>query len=223
MATDRDFLDYMMSFLSERRQDLFNQVLAERTRHITVLVEELYQPHNTNAVLRSCECFGIQDVHVIEDVNEFDISRRISMGSHKWLDIHKYNNTEDGIASLKKKGYTVVATCLSDEAIAPEEYDISVPTAFLFGTEKTGLSKTALNAADVHMKIPMRGFTESFNISVSAALILYHFTKTLRSSKAKWSLAENEKDELKIKWLQEHLKAFDKMKEYYYEEIENKT
>ena len=144
MALDLDLLQYLMGFLSERRQELFDQILDNRTRHISVLVEELYQPHNTNAVLRSCECFGIQDVHVIETQHEFDISTGISMGSHKWLNIHKHNSTLTAIKDLKEKGYAVVATCLHEDAVAPENYDISKPTISCLAPKKRACPKRRL-------------------------------------------------------------------------------
>lgn len=220
MAVDRALVDHLMSFLSERRQELFDNVLSNRTRHISVLVEELYQPHNTNAVLRSCECFGVQNVHVIENLNEFDISTGVSMGSHKWLNIHKHTNTVDAIKQLKSSGYQVVATCLTDDSVSPEEYDISKPSVFMFGTEKTGLSEEAIQSADVRLKIPMVGFTESFNISVSAAILMHYFSNKIRKiAELDWQLNEEEKFELKLAWLEDHLKAFDQMKERYYQEI----
>jgi tRNA (guanosine-2'-O-)-methyltransferase len=222
MSLDRGLLDYLTSFLSDRRQKLFADVLAERTRHLSVLVEELYQPHNTNAVLRSCECFGIQDVHVIENVNEFDISTSISMGSHKWLDIETHANSKSAIEKLKKKGYTIVATCLTDDAIPPEDYDISKPTVLMFGSEKSGLSQEAIDQADVKMKIPILGFTESFNVSVSAAILLHYFSSKMRSAESiTWGLNEAEKDELQMAWVEKHLKAPEQLKEYYYEQIVN--
>jgi tRNA (guanosine-2'-O-)-methyltransferase len=203
---------------------LYDEVLNNRTRHVSVLVEELFQPHNTNAVLRSCECFGIQDVHVVESENPFDISTKISMGSHKWLDIHKYPNSTEAISSLKKQGYTVVATCLAEDAIQPDEYDIGQKSVFMFGTEKTGLSEEALEAADVKMKIPMRGFTESFNISVSAAILLHYFSNAIRAKEGlDWQLTKDEIDELKIAWIQNHVKGYEQMKQYYYEQVSNKT
>lgn len=214
----------MTEFLSERRQGLYDEVLANRTRHISVMVEELFQPHNTNAVLRSCECFGIQDVHVVETENAFDISTGISMGSHKWLNIQKHASSEKAIEHLKNEGYKVVATCLSDDSIPLEEYDISQKSVFMFGTEKTGLSQEALDAADVHLKIPMRGFTESFNISVSAAILLHYFTNKIRANEGiDWQLKQEEQDELKMAWIKEHVKAFEQMEEYYYEQVSNKN
>jgi tRNA (guanosine-2'-O-)-methyltransferase len=107
-------LDYLLSFLTPQRKEKFLKVAGERTRHIAVVLEDIYQPHNASAVLRSCDCFGVQDVHIIENKNHFDVNPDVAVGASKWLSLHKYRREEDNttacLAALKNKGYLLVAT-----------------------------------------------------------------------------------------------------------------
>jgi len=178
-----------------------------------VAVEDLFQTQNISAVLRTCECYGVQDVHVIENENEFQIHSAISMGSNKWLTLHRYkneaHNTAHCIKTLKAKGYTVVATLPNDDSLYLDELPVDEPTAFLFGTELTGLSDEAIALCDKSMKIPMYGFTESFNISNSAAITLSSFTERLRKSQTDWRLSDDEASQLRFEWLCKSIRSAD--------------
>ena len=201
---DKDFLQHLLSFVSENKQNKFDEVLAQRTRHVTVVLEDIFQPHNASAVLRSCDCFGVQDVHIIENRNKYNVNPHIAVGSAKWLNLNYHNQQEENtvacINSLKEKGYTVVATTPHKDDVLLPELPIDKPIALLFGTEMEGLTDTALAHADTYMRIPMYGFTESFNISVSAALCLQSITERMRNSDINWQLTEEEKDEIKLEW-----------------------
>ncbi len=205
--------EYLRGFVHEERDRRIREVLEKRTRYVTVAVEDLYQTQNISAVLRSCECYGVQDVHVIENENEFQIHSAISMGSNKWLTIHRYKNEEHNTAhclkTLKEKGYTLVATLPNDDSLYLDELPIDTPTAFVFGTELTGLSEEAVEMCDKTMKIPMYGFTESFNISNSAAITLSSFVERVRHSQVKWQLSDDEYSELYFEWLQKSIKNAD--------------
>ena len=107
---DIELLQYLEEYLTENRKKRFSQVLDERTKHFTVAVEDVYQLHNTSAVIRSCDVFGIQEVHIIEEINRKRIDREIAMGAKKWVDLNRYNNVKDCIKSLKNQGYQIVAT-----------------------------------------------------------------------------------------------------------------
>lgn len=191
--------------------ELFERVLNFRTRYITLALEDIYQPQNASAVLRSCECFGIQDVHIIENRNEYRINPDVVMGASKWLNISRYNekeyNTSDAIGILRDKGYRIVATSLQEDSVPLEEFDIQKGKfALFFGTELTGLSDTMLEQADEYVRIPIRGFTDSFNISVSAAIFLHHLTLQLHRSDISWKLGADERNELLIRWLNKSIK-----------------
>ena len=197
-------LDHLMSFVSEERKKRFNEVLQYRTRHICVVLEDIYQPHNASAVLRSCDLTGVQDVHIIENKNEYEVNPEVALGSSKWLNLIKYNNkdnnTLDAYNSLKSKGYTIVATTPHKKAMNLDELPIDNKIAVVFGTELTGLSDVAINSADEYLRIPMFGFTESYNISVSAALTLFTLTQRLRNGNIDWKLSNNETTDILLDW-----------------------
>ena len=200
-----ELIKYMEGFVSERRKGRLQEVLAERTRHMTVVLEDVYQAHNASAVLRSCDCFGVQDVHFIENRNKFKISEDVSMGSTQWLTINKYNkeenNTANCIRELKSKGYRIVATTPHKDDCTIAELDVTKPFALVFGTEIDGISETVFEMADEFVKIPMYGFTESFNISVCAALCMYELTTRIREQKIPYQISEKEKEEIYLEWL----------------------
>jgi tRNA (guanosine-2'-O-)-methyltransferase len=206
-----ELYNFLSPHITEKRLNLFNRIIESRTKYLTVVLEDIFQPQNASAVLRSCDCFGIQDVHIIENRNEFEVDTEVSLGSSKWLSLNKYNQEENNslaaIKRLKKDGYRIVATTphLNDQELP--DFDLSQgKSALVFGTELQGISDTILNEADEFLKIPMFGFTESFNISVSAAIVLHHLTDKLRRSEIDWKLTEEEKVEKKIEWIRSTLK-----------------
>ncbi|MHA7060111.1 TrmH family RNA methyltransferase [Aquimarina sp. M1] len=208
---DQKLLEYLESFLTSRRLGLYKKVIEQRTNHFTVAVEDVYQLHNTSAVIRSCDVFGIQNVHVIEEINAKRIDREIAMGAQKWVDINRYTTTAECINSIKSKGYQIVATTPHDDSVELKDFDINSPSAFFFGQEQEGLSDMVLESADIKLHIPMVGFTESLNISVSAAIILQQVTSLLRRSGISWQLSEEEKLEKRLDWAKKVIKSHKKI------------
>ena len=201
-----------------KSEEEFLEVLNKRTRYITIVLEDVFQGHNASAVLRSCECFGIQDVHFIENRNAFKVNEEVSMGSAQWLSIYRYNqensnNTEMCYHYLKQKNYKIIATSPHYRSVTIQDIKIDQPIALVFGAEKEGLSQYALSHADEYMYIPMYGFTESFNISVSAALCMYESIKKLRFSSINYHLSEIEKQEILLQWLKTSIKDADSILE----------
>lgn len=200
-------IEFLSSFRSQERVEHLRRVLNNRTRYFTVLLENIDKSHNASAVIRSCECFGIQDLHLVDDLGTYDVNKKVVMGSSKWLSLYKYNqpeenNIEVALKELKSKKYRLVATLPNDEATTLEKFDIDKgPAAFIFGTELTGVSSTVLDIADEYVHIPMVGFTESLNISVSAAILLQTLTHRLYKSEVLWTLSEVEKSHLMLEWL----------------------
>jgi tRNA (guanosine-2'-O-)-methyltransferase len=194
-----ELLTYLQSLLTPRRRALFSQVLEQRTRHFTVVTEDVYQMHNTSAVMRSCDVFGIQDLHVIEARFGKRVDKEIAMGAQKWVDIHRHSNTEDCLKQLRAQGYQIVATTPHD-GVSLNAFDVSRKSALLFGTEKKGLSPELMAQADVALTIPMYGFTESLNISVSAAIILNELVGRMRREEAPWALSPEERYKLECDW-----------------------
>jgi tRNA (guanosine-2'-O-)-methyltransferase len=208
---ENQLIDYLEQFITTRRSNLFHKIIENRTRYITVVLEDIFQPHNASAVLRTCDCFGIQDVHIIENNNKYSVNPDIALGANKWLSLHKYNSSENNtrfaLQSLKEKGYRIVATTPHKNDIDLENFDLAKgKTALVFGTELKGLSEEVIEMSDEYLKIPMFGFTESFNISVSVAIILHHLTYNLRSTNLEWELQAEEKSEILIGWLKNTIK-----------------
>jgi tRNA (guanosine-2'-O-)-methyltransferase len=214
---DLQLLEHLKSFLTERRCELFQKVLADRTRHFTVATEDVYQLHNTSAVMRSCDVFGIQDLHVVEEQLGKRIDKEIAMGAQKWVDFHRYDSIVDCTEKLRADGYQIIATTPHDNGMLLHDFDITRKAAFVFGTEKDGLSDAVLNNADGFLKIPMYGFTESLNISVSAAIILQNVVTRLKQSDVDWSLSEDDKLELELKWVKKTIKSSAEIIERYYQ------
>lgn len=224
----QELIEYLSEFVSERRKNRLQEVLSQRTRHMTIVLEDIYQAHNASAVLRSCDCFGIQDVHFIENKHHFKISEDVSMGSTQWLSIHKYrdkeNNTIRCLKSLKQKGYRIVATTPHKDDCFLDELKVDSPFALVFGTEIKGISAEVSEIADEFVRIPMYGFTESFNISVSAALCMYELTKKIRANaEINWELKEKEKGEIYLDWLRCSVKHANLLEKRYLEEFKSKN
>lgn len=213
---DEKFLEYLESYLTDSRREKFHKVLEERTKHFTVATEDVYQLHNTSAVIRSCDVFGIQEVNIVEERNSKRIDREIAMGAQKWVDLNRYHTVKDCIADLKQKGYQIVATTPHTNDCELHEFDATKKSCFFFGRETEGLSDEVLNAADSYLKIPMYGFTESLNISVSAAIILQHVTTKLKQSHVDWRLTEAEKLEKRLDWVKKTIKSYDDIVAHYY-------
>lgn len=214
---DLQLLDYLETYLTPQRKARFDAVLPNRTKHFTVATEDVYQLHNTSAVIRSCDVFGIQEVHIVEERNSRRIDREIAMGSQKWVDLKRYHTVGDCVNNLKDNGYQIVATTPhhNDQVLA--DFDITKKSCFFFGRETEGLSQAVLDVADCYLKIPMVGFTESLNISVSAAIILQDVTNKLRQSDVKWQLSEQEKLEKRLDWISKTLKSYDEIVARYYQ------
>lgn len=211
----KEYLNYLEEFITENRKELFKKILQQRTKFFTVACEDVYQLHNTSAIMRSCEAFGIQELHVIEEKFGKRIDKEIAMGAQKWVDIFRYNSSEICIKNLKQNGYKIIATSLTENAIPLNEFKINQPCAFIFGTEKAGLSDNLLSMADAYLKIPMYGFTSSLNVSVSAAIILQNITEKLKNSNINWQLTQEEFLLKQIDWTKKSIKDIDFIEKKY--------
>lgn len=215
---DLNYLEFLENILTDSRKERFLKVLENRTNHFTIAVEDVFQMHNTSAVMRSCEVFGVQELHVIEQRFGKRIDKEIAMGAQKWVDIHKYDSVSNCISNLKHKGYQIIATTPHENDCLLEDFDISKPSALFFGTERDGLSEEILQKADGFLKIPMVGFTESLNISVSAAIIIQNLTNRLRNSSIPWQLTEDEILEKRLSWARNSIKDIKRIEARYYQE-----
>ncbi|MFM9987589.1 TrmH family RNA methyltransferase [Flavobacterium sp.] len=213
---DLEYLAFLENILTDNRKEKFLKVLQNRTNHFTVVVEDIFQMHNASAVMRSCEVFGIQELNVIEERYGKSIDKEIAMGAQKWVDINTFDNVSNCINTLKDKGYQIIATTPHENDCLLEDFDISKPSALFFGTERDGLSDEILKQADGFLKIPMVGFTESLNISVSAAIILQNLTQRMRKSEVNWQLSEDEILEKRLSWAKSSIKDIKRIEKRYY-------
>lgn len=214
MKTDLSLVEYLETFLTPQRKELFRKVLAHRTNHFTVMTEDVYQLHNTSAVIRSCDGFGVQNLHVVEEVNAKKIDTEIAMGAQKWVDVNRHSSTVQCLENLRERNYRVIATS-PHKGTPIQEFDIAQPAAICFGTEISGLSREVLEQADEFLQIPTVGFTESLNISVSAAIILQELTSRLRGSDIPWQLSEEETRAKRLDWAKNTIKSADEIIEHF--------
>ena len=214
-----DLLKYLEGYVTDKRKALFQNVLAERTKHFTVVLEDIYQAHNASAVVRTCDIFGIQDIYAIENRYTNKVSRHVAKGRQKWLDIHRYreqtDNTAHCIADLRAKGYQIIGTTPHNDSCLLPDFDVTKKSAFVFGVEKEGISDYIKEEADGFLKIPMVGFTESLNISVAAAIILQDVTSRAKQEGVEWQLNASEKQEIYEDWIQKSIKNVDKLIAHY--------
>jgi tRNA (guanosine-2'-O-)-methyltransferase len=204
MELEKAVLEEFYKIITPNKVEMFDRIAAQRTKHLTIALENIYQEHNASAVLRSCDCFGLQEMHVIEKGFQYSVQRDIALGAGRWVDLFNYNlgenPTDDCLLHLKNKGYQIVATTPHTNSYSIHDIPVDKPLAFFFGTERKGLSEEVINRADYLLKIPMYGFTESFNISVSVALVLQVIRDRLEKSEFAWKMSDSEQMALKLKW-----------------------
>ncbi len=205
-----ELIEYLNQFITEERKRQFHEVLKQRTKHFAVGLENIYQPHNSNAVIRTCDCFGIQDCYVFETATEFKVSKTVSQGATKWVNIQKFTSLGKGLKELKDKDYRIIATSPHSNDMSIENIDINSKAVIFFGAEKEGLSQELLQQADAFLKIPMYGFTESLNISVSAAIVFQRLSSRLRQEATfNWHLSQNEYEDIYFDWACKSIKNVD--------------
>lgn len=205
-------IDYLSQFLTDRRLSLIEQVLESRSRYMTCLLEDIYQSQNASAIVRSCECCGLQEIHVVEDTNRLNYNPLVLRGADKWIDVVRHSGSEgsalDGaLDALRSSGYRVVAATphASDSDVTGFDLEAG-PFALVMGNERRGISKRVMAEADAFVRIPMFGFTESFNVSVSAGILLSQLAVRLRASNVTWQLSADEKERLRLEWIKQSLR-----------------
>lgn len=224
MKTIKEQVEYLRDFVVDGKNALFSRLIEERTDYVTVVLEDLYQSHNQSAVMRSADCYGIQDVHLIENRNSYDLSSTVSQGAREWLTLHRHkdldNNTLPTIRELKEQGYRIIATTPHANDVMIDDLDLEKgKMAFFFGTELTGLSDEVIREADEFVKVPMYGFTESLNVSVCAAIIMYSVKQRLRQSRVDWHLSEERRYEVLFQWYRNAVKASEEILERFHASV----
>lgn len=214
---------YLAQFLNDRRLQMIEEKIVFRTRYFSVLLEDVFQSKNISAVLRTAECMGVQNVNIIENKNRFEYNPYVTRGADKWLTINRFNSSEnnsyEALKKLKADGYRIVATSPNTDGYTPENFDITKGKFVVaFGTEWEGLSPLLLKEADDYLKIPMVGYTESLNLSVSAAIVIYTLCNRLRNSAVNWQLTESDNQEIKLQWIKSMVRKSDLLTEKFMKE-----
>lgn len=205
MTDDR--FPLLSPYLTEARKQRFAEVLEQRMHWVTAVTEDLYDPHNTSAVLRSCDGFGIQSAHIIEVNHPYRLAPGVSKGAAKWLDIERHTETKSALRDLKSRGYAICCTTPHTNDTTPEDLPLDRPVALVFGSEGPGISEEAKAEADYFVRIPMFGFTESYNISVAAALTLQTIAHRVRSTKGlSWQVPQEEHPRILGDWASKTVK-----------------
>jgi tRNA (guanosine-2'-O-)-methyltransferase len=210
MPTDREIYTFLSGHITENKKQKLESRILYRTRHLTAVLENVYHSQNISAVIRTIECLGIQDLHLLEDKYTYEVNKRVVKGSTKWVDIHRFNTRESLIADLRAKGYLIAATSPGKASIPIQEVPLDQKLAVVFGAEQNGISNSMLRQADIAFTIPMFGFTESYNLSVSAGIALHYIIDKLhQQDQVQWQLSEEEKYQLLVSWAKKMIREPD--------------
>ena len=205
---DHELVAYLGQYITTHKKSAIERVLAQRTRFFTVVLEDIFKPHNASAVLRTCDCFGIQDIHLIEKTDTYKINPFVTRGAAQWVDLHKYFTAEGSaidqcFGRLRSEGYAIYGTSPATDSISIHDLPLlpNQKVALVFGNEHEGISEEVKSKVDGLVHIPMRGFTESFNISVSASIFLYELMKRANEMAIpNFHLSDSERHELRLRW-----------------------
>lgn len=209
MENEIQTLESLLSQVTERRRNLLQEVVSKRTRHFCMVLEDLFDPHNISAVIRTAEVFGLQDVHVIEEANPYRINKSILKGSFKWMSIYLYKKRIACMETLRKKGYKIaVASTNTNNSVL--DLDLSIPTAFYLGSEFHGNHPDTLASADYEFKLPQYGITESMNVSVAGGVLMTYLDVFMQQKgRENFCLPEKERESLLYSWLDRHVNGIE--------------
>lgn len=195
---------YLAGFMMPERMETLRSTVGMRTRYMTLLAENTFHPHNASALVRHCEAFGVQAMHTVETLCEFNPSSNIVRGTDKWVDIVRHESTAEALAALRGSGYRIVATTPHRESCTPETFDVAHgPFALVFGTEHAGISDEVIAGADEFLRIPMCGMVESLNVSASAAILVYMLSERMRREVPDWQMSPLEQAATLYRWARE--------------------
>ena len=208
--------------LTPQRSQKMQEVAAQRTKHLRLIIQDVHNPHNISACIRSAEAFGIQHVHVVALKNSFKTST-VARGAGNWLSIHKHDSIEDCAESLHKLGYSIAAGMPTQSSSPLHEMDLSKPVAVLFGNEHEGVSPEWKKHIGLYFTIPMVGVVESLNISVSAAITMQHLSHRARMElpAEQYLLSASEQNELLCHWVCSQIPSWETECKVYRERLAN--
>ncbi|MEZ6067455.1 MAG: RNA methyltransferase [Planctomycetaceae bacterium] len=205
----QELFQHYLTFLTPARRRRIREVLSMRTRHLAVAMDGVFHPHNSSAVLRSCDAFGVQDVYLVEDPETERLSRKVAAGSDKWLTVHRFKGegrTDRCVATLRSKGYRIAVTSPHAGTATPELLPIDEPLVLVIGNETKGVSPTFCAAADLTVHVPTVGFVESLNLSVAAALCLSCLSGRIQRSPIEWRIGAEDAEEIEFDWVRKSVR-----------------
>lgn len=231
---DKRFRDWAISelesSLTEARQEKCRAILDERMSYMSIVLEDIYNPQNSNAVLRTADCFGVQNVHIVETMNVHEERNLVSKGSEKWLSLHRYNtpdidNSLVCIKRLKEQGIRIVSAMPHKEGVDIRDFDVKKgPFAIVLGNELYGVSMEMEEFSDEYINIPMYGFTESLNLSVAGALCMHELRNKICREVPDWPLTEDERKNVHLEWIVNSLPSgkamLKRMEQDYFQKVE---
>jgi tRNA (guanosine-2'-O-)-methyltransferase len=223
--TRSKLIAHFSQYITDHKKQLVEKILNQRTKHVTVVLEDIYQSQNASAVIRTCECMGLQDVYIVENLSKYQLNTRVLKGADKWMDLvrhreKKINNTEKCFLDLRANGYKILVADPADDGISIHDIDPTHKVALLFGNELRGTSQYAIDHCDQKIKIPMYGFTESLNISVSVAISLNTLITKLRLTDNDYGLSEEEKEAIRLVWYRKIVRRSDIIEKEFLRTIE---
>ena len=192
--------DYLKQFLTQERLKKIEHFASESSDFVLPVMEDVYQFRNAAAIIRSVEACGFHKVVAMEARNVFDPNLTVTKGAETWVEVEKLPHTLDSLQEIKNRGYKLVAVSPEKNASFLPDFKITEPTALIFGTEWQGVSEDFLDFVDETLAIPMYGFTQSFNVSVAAAICCYDLKQKLINSEIDYKLSEEKQTALKIRW-----------------------
>lgn len=225
-SAENKVFHHLSQFVSDHKKGYIEKVLSQRTRYVTVVLENIYQSQNASAAVRTCECMGLQDIHIIEDTAKYHLNIRVLKGSYKWMDLQRYrarhvNNAEICFQTLRNQGYRILVADPAEDGVSIDEVDVFAgKIALVFGNELRGASSYSLAHGDQKVRIPMFGFTESLNVSVSVAISLNTILQRLRESDTPMGLSDAEKDVIRLSWYRKIVKRSDVVEREFLRTIE---
>ncbi len=226
---EQGLVNYLGQYITAHKKSAIERVLAQRTRFFTVVLEDIFKPHNASAVLRTCDCFGIQDIHLIEKTDTYKINPFVTRGAAQWVDLHKYYTPEgsavdDCFVRLRSEGYAIYGTSPASNSLSIHDLPLrpNQKVALVFGNEHEGISEEVKSKVDGLVHIPMRGFTESFNISVSASIFLYELLKRANEMEIpNFYLSDQERAELRLRWYKDIVPHADIHERHFWQQSQN--
>ena len=204
---NQKIFQHLQQFLTDERLEKINHFAPESSDFVLPVIEDVFQFRNAAAIVRSVEACGFHKIIAMESEHEFNPNLRVTKGAETWVEVEKLPHNLDSLREIKNRGYKILAVSPENNATMLSDYDLKEPVALVFGTEAAGVSKEILDFADETLAIPMYGFTQSFNVSVAAAICVYELKQKLLRSNLDYKLSEEKLWEMKVRWAMNSIKS----------------